>query len=1019
MGSEKNRATAPAVGADTSPGSNRGTGISGAREPIAVVGLSCRLPQAASPAEFWRLLRDGVDAVTDAPADRWDLELLAELGLSEYGRGGFLDAVDRFDAGFFGISPREAAAMDPQQRLVLELAWEVLEDAGVVPETLRGSRTGVFVGAVGSEYASLTGRYGPAAIDRHTMTGQARGLIANRVSYLLGLRGPSLVVDAAQSSGLVAVHLACESLWRGETTLAIAGGVNLNLLADTSVAAARFGALSPDGRAYTFDARANGYVRGEGGATVLLMPLSRAIAEGWRGYGVILGGAVNNDGGGAGLAVPDGAAQAAVLRAAYADAGVDPAEVRYVELHGTGTKVGDPVEARALGAVLGAGRSEDRRLRVGSAKTNVGHLEGAAGIVGLLKVLLALRHRQLPATLHHAEPNPAIGLADLGLAVQDRLGPWPAGGGRGDGDDGDGDGDGDTLVAGVSSFGMGGTNCHLVVAGAPGIPAPPPPNHETPAGGRRARTRPVTGTARPAVLPWVLSARGETALKAMATRLLAHLDADKTEADETEAPGSGTRVAAGSAARAPRPGDVAWALATTRATFEHRAVVLGWTEAELRAGLGALAAGLPAAGLHEGRAARASRVVLVFPGQGSQWVGMASALLERSPVFAAAVDDCARALAPHLDWSLHDVLGNAPGAVSLDRVDVVQPALFAVMVSLARLWESLGVRPDAVIGHSQGEIAAAHVAGALTLDDAARIVALRSRALVALAGGGAMAQLALPADEVRAHPLADPARVSVAAVNGPASTVISGDPATVAALVAEHDQRGVRARLIPVDYASHSPQVEAVGAELRAALAGIRPTSSRVTFYSTVTGGSLDTAGLDADYWYRNLRQTVLLQPATEAALADGHRLFVEVSPHPVLTGSLQETFAETEPAAEPASLGERAAAIGTLRRDEGGWERLLSSAAQAFARGAPVDWAAALRGQPAVGAVHPVPLPTFPFQRERHWLTGAYRAPAAALGHATAPADTTAPDDGPSSGGPPATGAGGAGRGARPGRPG
>ncbi|MBL7511799.1 beta-ketoacyl [acyl carrier protein] synthase domain-containing protein, partial [Frankia nepalensis] len=471
MGSEKNRATAPAVGADTSPGSNRGTGISGAREPIAVVGLSCRLPQAASPAEFWRLLRDGVDAVTDAPADRWDLELLAELGLSEYGRGGFLDAVDRFDAGFFGISPREAAAMDPQQRLVLELAWEVLEDAGVVPETLRGSRTGVFVGAVGSEYASLTGRYGPAAIDRHTMTGQARGLIANRVSYLLGLRGPSLVVDAAQSSGLVAVHLACESLWRGETTLAIAGGVNLNLLADTSVAAARFGALSPDGRAYTFDARANGYVRGEGGATVLLMPLSRAIAEGWRGYGVILGGAVNNDGGGAGLAVPDGAAQAAVLRAAYADAGVDPAEVRYVELHGTGTKVGDPVEARALGAVLGAGRSEDRRLRVGSAKTNVGHLEGAAGIVGLLKVLLALRHRQLPATLHHAEPNPAIGLADLGLAVQDRLGPWPAGGGRGDGDDGDGDGDGDTLVAGVSSFGMGGTNCHLVVAGAPGIPA--------------------------------------------------------------------------------------------------------------------------------------------------------------------------------------------------------------------------------------------------------------------------------------------------------------------------------------------------------------------------------------------------------------------------------------------------------------------------------------------------------------------------------------------------------------------
>ncbi|MET8052065.1 SDR family NAD(P)-dependent oxidoreductase [Streptosporangium sp. NPDC005286] len=863
-------------------------------DAIAIVGMACRLPHAPDPGAFWDLLLQGRSAITEAPAGRW-----GEAGpIPRF--GGFLDDVDRFDPEFFAISPREAAAMDPQQRLVLELAWEALEDARILPADLATTSTGVFVGAIASDYAALQHRQGTDAITRHTMTGLNRGLIANRVSYALGLRGPSLTVDSAQSSSLVAVHLAATSLRAGESTLAIAAGVNLNIVVDATIAAEKFGGLSPDGRCFTFDARANGYVRGEGGGVVVLKPLARAVADGDRIHCVIRGSAVNNDGHATdptgGLTVPNPDAQAEVIRLATERAGVAPDAVQYVELHGTGTRVGDPIEAAALGAALGAGRASQDALVVGSAKTNVGHLEGASGIVGLLKVALSIGHRRIPASLNFETPNPDIPFDRLNLRVQSGTGPWPR--------------QERPLVAGVSSFGMGGTNCHIVLA------EPPP---------AQAGIDPVPEAE---VIAWTLSGASEAALRGQAARLHASL----TARDSFD------------------PAGVALSLATTRTVFRHRAVLVG-ERAEALDGLRALAGGDQAACLVRGVSRTAGGTVFVFPGQGSQWEGMAADLSRTSPVFARHLRACADALAPYLDWSLTDLLTGRPGAPPPERVDVVQPALFAVMVSLARLWESAGVRPDAVIGHSQGEIAAAHLAGALSLDDAAAIVALRSQAIATIAGTGAMASVALGAGEVRERLARWSDRLGVAAVNGPASTVVSGDAEALAELLAGYRDEGVRVREIPVDYASHSPQVEPVRGRLLDALAGIRPQSSAVAFYSTVTGGRLDSAALSADYWYRNLRQSVELEQAVKAAVADGHRAFVESSPHPILTEGVRVSADDV-------------LAIGTLRRGQGGLRQFLTALAQLHVDGGTVRWPDVI----GAGAV-PVDLPTYAFQRRRLWI--------------------------------------------------
>ncbi|WP_460062361.1 type I polyketide synthase [Streptomyces sp. YKOK-I1] len=873
---------------------------------IAVVGLACRLPGAPDPDGLWRLLRDGDSAVRPAPADRPRSAAASAEDGSEGGVprwGGLLDEVDRFDAGFFGVSPREADAMDPQQRLVLELAWEALEDARILPERLRSTSAGVFIGAAHDDYATLLHALGPEAVTHQSFTGTHRALVANRLSYLLGLRGPSLTLDSAQSSSLVAVHLACESLRSGDSDIALAGGVNLHLAPESSLYPHRFGALSPDGRCYTFDARANGFVRGEGGGLVLLKPLDRALADGDPVRAVIRGSAVNNDGGGDTLTAPDPRAQEDVIRRALRNAGTAPHDIQYVELHGTGTPVGDPVEAAALGAALGEGRPSDEPLRVGSLKTNVGHLEGAAGIAGLVKTVLALQHRELPPSLNYLTPHPDIPLDALRLRVQNTSSPWPR--------------PAAPLIAGVSAFGMGGTNAHVVVEEAPVL---------SEAGSGHVDVAPVFVGG--GVVPWVVSGRGGEGLAGQAGRLASVV-------------GEARQV------------DVAWSLAATRTAFENRAVVLGGESAELVGGLHVLAAGgVVGSGVVRGAVVGGGdRVVFVFPGQGAQWVGMGRELWGVSPVFAASMEACERALAPFVGWSLSEVVR---GGGELVDVDVVQPVSWAVMVSLAAVWAACGVVPSVVVGHSQGEIAAAVVAGGLSLEDGARVVALRSRAIRAIAGRGGMVSVPLPLAEVEELLTSWSGRVDVAAVNGPASVVVAGDADALDELMAHCGAEEIRARRVPVDYASHTWHVEAIEEELARVLAAVEPRTGQVPFFSTTEAEVVDTARLDGGYWYRNLRRRVCFADAVQGLVEQGYGAFVEVSSHPVLGMAVQEAAPD-------------AVVVGTLRRDKGDAHRVLTSLAEAWVRGIPVDWTAVLAGQDA----RTVALPTYAFQRRRHWFDG------------------------------------------------
>ncbi|MFI0221819.1 type I polyketide synthase [Streptomyces lydicus] len=867
---------------------------------VAVVGIGCRFPQADGPGAFWRLLRRGGDAITDRRGGRGPA------------RGGFLDRVDGFDPGFFGISQREAVVMDPQQRLALELAWEALEDARTLPAVLESSRTGVFLGAIADDFATLLHGLGPDAVTGHTLTGLQRGVIANRISYALGLNGPSLVVDTGQSSSLAAVHLACASLRDGESDLALAGGVNLILAPESTLALERAGTLSADGRCFTFDARANGYVRGEGGGVVVLKLLEAAVRDGDRIHAVIRGSALNNDGATETLPTPGRASQERVLRAACADAGVEPGTVRYVELHGSGTRVGDPIEAAALGATLGSARTKDASLLVGSVKTNIGHLEGAAGIAGFIKAVLCLGARELVPSLNHSGPGERIPLDELKLRVNTETRSWPS--------------PEEPLIAGVSSFGIGGTNCHAILSDWHGL--------SDWQGARRGAAR-AGGEGDAGTLPWVLSGRDEPALRDQAARLRAHV---------AERPELGVA-------------SVARSLAVTRTTFEHRAVVVAHGRDGFLAELAARSAGQPSAAVVEGRhEGPPVRPVFVFPGQGSQWAGMAAELLETCPVFADRIGACADALRPYVDWSLTDVLRGVPGAPPLEGDEVIQPALWAVMVSLAALWRSAGVEPAAVVAHSQGEIAAATAMGALSLQDGARIVALRSRVLNRIAGRGGLLSVELPAEQVRRDLVAVATSLSIAAVNGPAHTVVAGPGAALDALAAHYGQE-VRTRRVPIDYASHSADVEELREELLTAFAGIAPRSIGVPFHSTVTAEPIDTAELDAGYWFRNLREPVRFGPAVEELLLSGHSTFLEVSPHPVLAMGIRQAID---------SYGGDGAALSTLRRGHGDRHRFLTAAAEAFVHGVAVDWAALLPGSAPL-----TDLPTYPFQRRSCWPSG------------------------------------------------
>ncbi|MBI0296603.1 SDR family NAD(P)-dependent oxidoreductase [Streptomyces sp. PRKS01-29] len=900
-----------------------------AHEPIAIVGMSCRFPGGVStPEELWQLMASGGEAQTEFPADRgWDLANLFDSDPdtpdTTYTReGGFLGDATRFDAAFFGISPREAMAMDPQQRLLLETSWEAFERAGIDPASLRGSRTGVFAGMNASDYLTVA-LNAEDDFGGHLGTGNASSVVSGRLSYVYGLEGPAVTVDTACSASLVALHLAVQSLRLGECSLALAGGVHVMSTPGLFIEFSRQRGLSEDGRCKAFSADADGFGPAEGVGVLLLERLSDARRNGHKVLAVVRGSAVNQDGASNGLTAPNGPSQQRVIQQALANARLSAGDVDVVEAHGTGTSLGDPIEAQALLATYGQDRPEELPLLLGSVKSNIGHTQGAAGIAGVMKMVLAMQHGVVPESLHIAEPSPHIDWSSGKIALVRSATPWPE--------------TGRPRRAGISSFGFSGTNAHTIVEQAPA---------EEPG--------PVELVSKqPGVLPWVLSGKSEAALRAQARRLLDRLH------DEP----------------ALRPVDIGLSLATTRSALDHRGVVQGRDREELMAGLTALAEGGMAAGVERG-AVVAGQTAFVFPGQGSQWVRMGVGLMDASPVFAARIEECAGALAEFTDWSLVDVLRGAEGAPSLERVDVVQPVLFAVMVSLAELWRSLGVRPSAVVGHSQGEIAAACVAGVLSLRDAARVVALRSQAIGrVLAGRGGMVSVALPVAEVRERIVAwGEGRISVAAVNGPSSVVVSGEPEALDELVAACEADEVRARRVPVDYASHSAQVELLREELLELLAPVQPKSAEVPFLSTVTGEWVEGPELDAEYWFTNLRRTVELEGAVRRLLDEGFGVFIESSAHPVLTMGVQET-------AEAA--GREAAAIGSLRRDEGGLDRFWASVGEAWSRGVAVDWAGVFDGTGA----RRVELPTYAFQQQRFWPEAAPARVAGETGHDAAEA--------------------------------
>ncbi|NEB02411.1 SDR family NAD(P)-dependent oxidoreductase [Streptomyces sp. SID13726] len=882
--------------------------VAGSDEPIAIVGMACRLPGGVTtPDELWRLVAEGRDAVSGFPEDRgWNLDDLydpegARPGSSYVREGGFVHELADFDAEFFGISPREATAMDPQQRLLLETSWEALERAGINPSGLRGAPVGVFSGVMYHDYGAQIARV-PEELEGYRGIGTAGSVASGRVSYTLGLEGPALTVDTACSSSLVALHLAAQSLRNGECTLALAGGVALMAQPTSFVEFSRQRALAADGRCKAYADAADGTAWAEGVGVLALERLSDAERLGHPILAVVRGSAVNQDGASNGLTAPNGPSQQRVIHQALANAHLTAADVDAVEGHGTGTTLGDPIEAQALLATYGKDRSAEQPLWLGSLKSNIGHAQSAAGVAGIIKMVEAIRHGVLPKTLHVDQPSTKVdwnaGAVELLTEARD----WPT--------------TDRPRRAAVSSFGVSGTNAHVIIEQAPNQPdlAPTPDTEDI-------RT-----------VPWLISARTPDALRTQAERLLAHaLGLD--------------------------PVPAAHALAHTRASFTERAVVIGATNDELATGLKALAEGASAAQVVTGTADVGGKTAFVFPGQGHQWAGMGAQLLDTEPVFAESMHSCAEALSKYVDWSLLDVVRQLDGAPGLDRVDVVQPASFAVMVSLARVWLHYGIQPDAVIGHSQGEIAAAHIAGALSLDDAARIVTLRSQAIGQhLAGLGGMMSLPVPLAEARDRIAAYDGRIEIAAVNGPTSTIVAGDADALDDLHDSANSAGIRARKVPVDYASHTSHVERIEDQLAALLDGLSPQTPQIPMFSTYQAAWLnENTPLTGAYWYNNLRHQVRFAESVEALIADDYRAFIEVSAHPVLTTPVQDlldTHADTP-----------TVTTGTLRRGDDTPTRLLISLATLHTRGVPTTWHLPVQAH--------TDLPTYPFQRKRYWLEG------------------------------------------------
>ncbi len=884
-------------------------------ESIAIVGLSCRFPGSQDPAAFWRVLSEGVDAVKEVPEGRWDKNAYYDPDPSAPGKmhalfGGFLDQVDLFDAGFFGISGREAETMDPQQRLLLEVTWEALENAGIASTGLRGSSTGVFVGITTSDYARLAIANDSTALDVYTATGGALNVAAGRLSHVFGLNGPAMAVDTACSSSLVAVHLACQSLRGRECDLALAGGVNLLLTPEAFVCFAKWGMMAPDGRCKTFDERADGFVRGEGCGMIALKRLSDAQSAGDRVLALIRGTAVNQDGASSGLTVPSGLAQEAVVRSALKAARLQPHDVDYIEAHGTGTTLGDPIELEALAAVLGKDRPADRPLRVGSVKTNLGHLESASGIAGLIKVVLAMGHQEIPRQLHFQKLNPRISLGSAPIEIPINAVAWP----RSE----------RARIAGISSFGFSGTNAHVILQEAPL--------------GKELASAPKAPDRSAHLL--VLSASSETALRELSS---AYADGF-TEGSERLLP------------------DICHTAAIGRSALSHRLAFPASNKLEAKAFLGAFAEVKKRPEVVSGRARADARVAFLFTGQGAQRRGMGRALYETEPVFRNAFDQCALLLGEQLQHPLSEIVGydtSGPDhSALLDETAYAQPALFAFEYALASLWRSWGIEPAAIVGHSLGEYVGACFAGVLSLEDALRLVAVRSRLMQSLPRNGARAAVFAGEAQVRAAISQYADSVSIAAVNSPLNTVISGNSDDVRAVLEQLTQGGVEARLLTVSHAFHSPLVEPILDEFERHAGTVEFRIPEIDLVSNLTGSLFsERSPVEANYWRRQMREAVRLEESIRTLHRRGIRAFLEIGPAPVLISMGRQIVSDSE-----------TTWLASLGKDRDEWPQMLSSLGALFVLGAKPDWGTYDKPHWRRRVV----LPTYPFQRQRHWLPAA-----------------------------------------------
>lgn len=902
------------------------------KEPIAIIGLGCRLPGGSnSPQAYWDLLRQGQDAIVEVPADRWNVETYYSPNPKAPGKtvsrwGGFIDSIEMFDARFFGISPREAVFIDPQQRILLESVWQALEDGGQVPEQLAGTSVGVFLGISGSDYRSLT-ISDLHVVDGHTGTGLAQSIAANRISYFFDFKGPSFVVDTACSSALVAIHLACRSIWNEESSMAVAGGVNALLTPDVTIALGKGGMLSPDGRCRSFDAAGNGYVRGEGAGVAILKPLQKALEDKDPIYALILSSTSNQDGRTLAMPVPNGESQKTLLREGCATAGISPHQIQYLEAHGTGTPIGDPIEANAQGEVLSENRPADDVCYMGSVKSNIGHLESASGVAGLIKVALALKHKEIPPNLHFNQPHPEIDFKKLQLQVPESLTPWP----KSD----------EPALAGINSFGFGGTNANLILQEFPSPIDSESQDH-------------ISNEGAFYCLP--VSARSQEALEDFARQ---YIDYFSVKDDWT-----GSELQ-----------DVCYTASLRRSHHDHRLALTGRSAQDFRDGLQAFLNDDKHPGLSSGKkisqkkssglstgikpgvkkaSVESPEIVFVFSGQGPQWWGMGRQLVEQEPVFQATIKKCDELFSQHADWSLLEELMAEESQSKINETHLTQPALFSLQVGLVDLWRSWGIEPSAVIGHSIGEAAAAYVAGIYSLEDAVRVVYHRGRWLHKMAGKGKMAVVGIPEGKAASMLKGWENEISLAAVNSPKSVTVSGDPEALEKMMEPLGDKEIFCRYLQVNYAFHSHQMDSVQKDLLKSLNGLQCQTGSVPFYSTVRGKLERGDEMGADYWWDNVRNPVRFYKATEELVRDGFTTFLELSPHPVLGANISECLSH---------LKRQGTVLPSLKHKEDDRKVMVNSLGNLYSLGRTIDWDTIF---PQGGRC--VPLPQYPWQREHHW---------------------------------------------------